>query len=164
MSRCPKHLRIESRVLRMEKQGILEELFRTRKGFWLSMLKVFFLSEKFSLPRSKPVFSSCNCKGDAPCLHVSWRLLYNAGISVQFISRESSQVTNSLVFLSWNSIYTRTSNFFLTQSRLETRYSKLSRIENQDSRIEGQGTVNLLFSHTVSTVCCGLNLFFDWFF
>ena len=36
-------------------------------------------------------------------------------------------------------------------SILETRYSKLSRIENQVSRIDARGTVNLLLSGTVAS-------------
>ena len=54
---------------------------------------------------------------------------------VQFISREISQATSSLTFSTRNSI-------------LETRYSKLSRIESRGSRIKAQGTVNLLLSGT----------------
>ena len=54
---------------------------------------------------------------------------------VQFISREISQATSSLTFSTCNSI-------------LETRYSKLSRIESRGSRIKAQGTVNLLLSGT----------------
>ena len=74
-------------------------------------------------------FSDSKVSGTIACKTV-------CGPFVQLISREISQVTSSLTFSTRNSILET------LDSILETRYSKLLRIESR-------GTVNLLLSGTV---------------